>query len=72
MTHAIIDRVPDDAPCAREIGFSVPDRYNASEIPFQNLDAGRADKVAIQCMRGNVTYGELCVKPHRRATRWHL
>jgi benzoate-CoA ligase family protein len=62
MSHAIVDRVPDDAPCAREIGFSVPDRYNASEILFQNLDAGRADKVAIYCSSGNVTYGELCAK----------
>jgi len=30
MTDALIDRVPDNAPGAREIGFLVPDRCNAS------------------------------------------
>ena len=62
MTHAIVDRVPDDASGAREIGFSVPDRYNASEILFRNLDSGRAGKVAIHSTAGNLTYGELCAR----------
>jgi hypothetical protein len=33
----LIDGVLPDAPGSREIGFSVPDRYNASAIPFDNL-----------------------------------
>jgi benzoate-CoA ligase family protein len=65
MTHAIADRVPDDAPGAREIGFNIPDHYNASEILFRNLDAGRAGKVAIYSTLGDVTYGELCAEAGR-------
>jgi hypothetical protein len=33
----LIDGVLPDAPGTYEIGFSVPDRYNASAIPFDNL-----------------------------------
>nr|WP_284260540.1 benzoate-CoA ligase family protein [Bradyrhizobium iriomotense] len=62
MRHAIVDHVPDDAPGALEIGFEIPERYNASEILFDNLRAGRADKVAIYAAAGNTSYGELCVK----------
>ncbi|HLG82622.1 MAG TPA: benzoate-CoA ligase family protein [Bradyrhizobium sp.] len=65
MGHAIVDHVPDDAPSAREIGFAIPDRYNASEILFGNLRAGRADKVAIYTAAGNTSYGELCVRAAR-------
>jgi acetyl-CoA synthetase len=32
-----IDLVPPDAAGSREIGFSVPGRYNASAILFDNL-----------------------------------
>ncbi len=56
----ITDRVPRDLPISREIGFTVPERYNASEILFDNLAAGRGDKVAIYADSGNATYGELC------------
>jgi len=63
--HAIVDHVPDDAPGAQEIGFDIPERYNASEILFDNLQAGRADKVAIYAAAGNTSYGELCVKAAR-------
>jgi benzoate-CoA ligase family protein len=63
--HAIVDQVPDDAPDAREIGFDVPKRYNASEILFHNLQAGRADKVAIYAPAGNTSYGELCLQAAR-------
>ncbi|RWM45571.1 benzoate-CoA ligase family protein [Mesorhizobium sp.] len=59
------DLVSDDMSCAAEIGFSAPERYNASEILFRNLDAGRANKVAIYAMSGNVTYGELCIEAAR-------
>ncbi len=58
--NALEDRVPRDAPGAVEIGFDIPDRYNASSILFDNLEAGRADKMAVYCPSGNATYGELC------------
>jgi acetyl-CoA synthetase len=56
----ITDRVPRDLPISREIGFQVAERYNASEILFDNLAAGRGDKIAIYADTGNATYGELC------------
>jgi benzoate-CoA ligase family protein len=54
------DPVPHDTPGAREIGFCVPERYNASRILFDNLDAGRGDKAAIVCEGRSTTYRELC------------
>ncbi|MBR0687480.1 benzoate-CoA ligase family protein [Bradyrhizobium manausense] len=60
--NAIVDQVPDDAPGAQEVGFEIAERYNASEILFDNLHAGRADKVAIFAASGNTSYGELCAK----------
>ena len=56
----ITDRVPRDLAIGRDIGFAVPERYNASEILFDNLDAGRGDKVAIYADSGNATYDQLC------------
>ena len=56
----ITDRVPRDLPISRAIGFDVAERYNASEILFDNLDAGRGGKTAIFSACGNATYGELC------------
>jgi benzoate-CoA ligase family protein len=63
--HAIIDQVSGDAPGGEEVGFNIPERYNASEILFGNLQAGRADKVAIYAAAGNISYGELCAKAAR-------
>jgi acetyl-CoA synthetase len=54
------DQVPRDAPGIAEIGFSLPERYNASRILFDNLARGNADKVAIYSADYNVTYGDLC------------
>jgi acetyl-CoA synthetase len=62
-----IDPVTDDLPCAREIGFSIPERYNAGEILFHNLDAGRAQRTAIYSPAGNATYGELSAAASRYA-----
>ena len=62
ISHATVDRVPNDAFGPREIGFAIPERYNASEILFRNLEAGRNEKVAVYSAEGNTTYGELCVK----------
>lgn len=61
------DLVTDDLPCARQIAFTVPERYNASRILFHNLDEGRANKTAIYSPAGNATYGELCAAANRYA-----
>jgi benzoate-CoA ligase family protein len=65
VIQQIVDRVPNNVPGAQEIGFSVPARYNASEILFHNLEAGRADKVAIYTAAGETSYGELCSQAAR-------
>lgn len=52
------DAVPRDAPGAREIGFSVPARYNASAILYDNLAANRG-RPAVTGPAGARTYGEL-------------
>ncbi len=45
--------------------ITVPDWYNASVIVDQNLEAGRAQKVAIYCGDEEVTYGELARRINR-------
>jgi acetyl-CoA synthetase len=55
---AIVDRVPRAAPGSREIGFSVPERYNASAILFDNLMAG-GHRCAVTGPVGSRTYAEL-------------
>ena len=57
---AIRDLVPRNGPGAAEIGFSPPDRYNASTILFDNLDKGHGDKIAILSDAGTLSYKELC------------
>lgn len=39
--------------------IDLPEIYNASEVLFHNLDAGRSEKTAIYCDRVRLTYGEL-------------
>lgn len=58
--HAIVDPVPQHASGAREILFSIPKSYNCSEILWNNLAAGRGEKIAILCEDRKVTYRELC------------
>ena len=65
LAQEINDRVPDDSPGAREIGFSVPTRYNASAILFDNLAAGRGGRVAVTGPAGTRTYDELCADAAR-------
>jgi benzoate-CoA ligase family protein len=62
---AIADSVPRSAPGSREIGFTIPERYNASAILFDNLAAGRGDRSAITGPAGARTYAELCADATR-------
>ncbi len=66
MTSAISDQVPRDNFGAREIGFTIPERYNAGRILFDNLAAGRGERLALTGPGGNTTYAELCAD----ASRW--
>jgi acetyl-CoA synthetase len=56
----ISDRVPRDAAGIAEIGFCVAERYNASDILFDNLEKGRGDRVAVIGPSGTRSYRELC------------
>jgi benzoate-CoA ligase family protein len=62
----IVDRVPLDNPGALEIGFAIPQQYNASRILFDNLSKGRAESLALTGPAGTRSYGELCAE----ASRW--
>src|SRR5262245_50546372 len=55
----ITDRVPWDAAGSREIGFALPERYNASAILTGNLAAGRGHRTAVTGPAGTRTYAEL-------------
>lgn len=70
MTAAAVmplaDLVPADAPGTREIGFAVPERYNASRILFDNLAAGRGERTALVGPAGRLSYAGLCME----ASRW--
>jgi benzoate-CoA ligase family protein len=46
-------------PGAREIGWTVPERYNAARILFDNLAAGRAGKAAVVCEDRTLTYAQV-------------
>src|SRR6202171_4505599 len=65
-THEIADGVPSDSPGAREIGFTIPERYNASRILFDNLSCGRGDRLALTGPAGTRTYAQLCAE----ASQW--
>src|SRR5438105_6078460 len=64
--RAPIDQVPWDCPGAREIGFTIPERYNASEVLFQNLTAGRGERLAVIGPGGARSYAQLAAD----AGRW--
>jgi benzoate-CoA ligase family protein len=63
---AIADAVPPDSPGAREIGFAIPQTYNASRILFDNLATGRGGRMALTGPLGTRSYAELCAE----ACRW--
>jgi benzoate-CoA ligase family protein len=56
----IADPVARDAPGTTEIGFEVPEHYNAASILFDNLAAGRGQRVALYCAARAVSYVTLC------------
>ena len=62
----ITDSVPRDNAGAREIGFTIPERYNASRILFDNLAQGRCDRLALTGPGGTRTYAQLCAE----AAQW--
>jgi benzoate-CoA ligase family protein len=66
MAHEIADGVPPDNPGAREIGFAIPERYNASRVLFDNLARGNGDRPALIGPAGTLTYKQLC----EEACRW--
>lgn len=66
MSNEIRDRVPADSAGAREIGFAVPQQYNAGRVLFDNLAKGHGDKLALIGPAGTRTYAELCAE----ACRW--
>src|SRR5437588_5187245 len=66
MTREIVDLVPRDCAGAREIGFEIPQRYNASRILFDNLAKGFGDRPALIGPPGTRSYRELCAE----ASRW--
>src|SRR4249919_2519308 len=66
MTQAIVDQVPPDSAGAREIGFAIPQTYNASRILFDNLAKGHGDRTALIGPLGTRSYAELCAE----ACRW--
>src|SRR5690349_5843116 len=66
MTSEIADGVPRDCAGAREIGFEIPERYNASRVLFDNLAKGFGERLALTGPAGERTYAELCAE----ACRW--
>jgi len=64
--HLIPDQVPPDGLGAREISFTIPQRYNASRILFDNLRHGRGERLALTGPAGTRSYNELCAD----ASRW--
>jgi acetyl-CoA synthetase len=65
-TREIVDKVPSDSPGALEIGFTIPQAYNAGRILFDNLSCGHGDRLAIIGPAGTRKYAELCAD----ASRW--
>jgi acetyl-CoA synthetase len=66
VADPIADAVPWDCAGIREIGFTIPERYNASEVLFHNLDAGRGERPAVIGPGGTRSYAELTAD----AARW--
>ncbi len=57
--EVIRDPLPRDDETAREIGFSLPERYNASSLLFDAVRDGRGRRVAVRTLEAARTYAEL-------------
>jgi benzoate-CoA ligase family protein len=62
MPLPLRDPAPMDTPGACAIGFSVPERYNASAILFDNLLRGHGRRIAVTGPAGTRTYADLCAE----------
>src|SRR6266403_1074197 len=62
----IAEAVPPDSPGALEIGFAIPQQYNASRILFDNLSRGHGDRLALTGPGGTRSYAQLCAE----AAQW--
>ena len=51
MSNEIFDQVPADSAGTREIGFAVPDIYNASRVLFDNHTNYRRSPTTIRILR---------------------
>jgi benzoate-CoA ligase family protein len=65
MIQEIVDQVPSDSAGAREVGFAIPQVYNASRILFDNLAHGRGNRPALTGPSGTLSYAELCAQTCR-------
>lgn len=61
----ITDPVARGSAGAKEIGFSIPERYNCARILWDNLEAGRGGKAAVLCGERRVSYEALCAMAAR-------
>jgi acetyl-CoA synthetase len=66
IVRPVEDRVPWGSAGAVEIGFEIPQRYNAGDVLFQNLAKGYGDRIAVTGPAGQRSYAELCAE----ASRW--
>ena len=66
MTRATADQVPPDSAGSREIGFSIPQAYNASRVLFDNLARGNGERPALIGPAGTRSYAQLCAE----AAQW--
>ena len=62
----IADGVPCENPGAAEIGFAMPQQYNASRILYDNLAKGHGERLALTGPAGTRSYAKLCAE----ASQW--
>ena len=65
QVNIIIDPVAPGGAAEREVGFSIPDQYNASRILFDNLTRGNGERIAVWSSFGNLTYAQLAAQACR-------
>lgn len=60
LPEPVSDPVARDALGSTEINFSIPERYNASAVLFDNLGAGRGGNTALLSGNIRLSYAALC------------